>query len=230
MSYQNARGRYINVNHAKSVIGSPSRTAEHDPETFWSLRQLGPLSFFVLIFFINFCGRMILAPLLPTIEKELGISHGRAGSFFFLMSAGYVLGLLCSGFLAALITHKITIVVSSTGVGLALLAISFANTLWGISAALLMLGFAAGLYIPSAIAAITARIQQPRWGTAIAIHELAPNLAFFAAPFIAELFLRTSTWRSAVAALGLASLFIGYLYYRFAGSGNFPGAPPAANA
>jgi predicted MFS family arabinose efflux permease len=50
---------------------------------FWP--QWGPVVFLAVIFFINFIARIILAPLLPTIEKELGISHGQAGSFFFLI-------------------------------------------------------------------------------------------------------------------------------------------------
>lgn len=214
----------------KEVTEIDARNAPGRFRDAWFLRQVGPLSFFVLIFFINFCGRMIFAPLLPSIEKELGITHGRAGSFFFLMSAGYVLGLLGSGFLAARITHKITITISAIGVGLALLGLSFANSLWMISTVLMMLGFTAGLYIPSAIAAITARVDRPRWGTAIAIHELAPNLAFFAAPFIAEAFLKSSSWRTALAALGSASLLTGVAYFRFAKSGEFRGAAPGSNA
>ncbi|HUK40442.1 MAG TPA: hypothetical protein VLX11_05350, partial [Candidatus Acidoferrales bacterium] len=71
-----------------------------------SSRDLRPVFFLALIFFINFIGRMILSPLLPTIEKELAISHGPAGSFFFLMSAGYVIGLLGSGFFASRSNHK----------------------------------------------------------------------------------------------------------------------------
>ena len=75
--------------------------------------------FLTVIFLINFIARIILSPLLPTIEKELGISHGQAGSFFFLISAGYVIGLLGSGFLASRSSHRITIVISTAGVGLA---------------------------------------------------------------------------------------------------------------
>ena len=113
--------------------------------------DLRPVFFLALIFFINFMGRMILSPLLPTIEKELAISHGQAGSFFFLMSAGYVIGLLGSGFFASRSNHRITVVVSSTGVGFALLCISLSNSLWTMRTGLFCLGLTAGLYIPSAI-------------------------------------------------------------------------------
>src|SRR5918996_220723 len=65
---------------------------------FW--RHLGPVLFLVLIFLLNFIGRIILAPLLPSIEKELEISHSQAGSFFFLIATGYLVGLVASGFWA----------------------------------------------------------------------------------------------------------------------------------
>src|SRR5499433_1973120 len=92
------------------------------------------------------------------------------------------------------------------------------------------LGFAAGLYIPSAIATITALIVRPHWGKAIAVHELAPNLAFFAGPFVAELFLVWSTWRAGLSALGVASLVASIAYFHFGRGGEFAGESPASNA
>ena len=206
---------------------SMSRTAEDSP-SFLSLTRR--LSFLVLIFLVNFISRVILSPLLPTIEKELEISHGQAGSFFFLISAGYLLGLLGSAFLALRFTHKATIVVSSSGVGIALLVVCLADSLWPIRAGLLVVGFAAGLYMPSAIATITSLIAQPHWGKAIAVHELAPNVAFFTAPFLAELFLRVSTWRMALGFLGCASLCLSLGYLRFGRGGEFPGESPVSGA
>jgi MFS family permease len=147
---------------------------------FWP--QVGPVVFLTAIFLINFIARIILSPLLPTIEKELGISHGQAGSFFFLISAGYVIGLIGSGFLASRLSHRITIVISTAGVGLALLAISVVSGLGPMQLGLFSLGFASGLYIASAIATITSLIERPHWGKAIAIHELAPNLSFLQGP------------------------------------------------
>jgi NNP family nitrate/nitrite transporter-like MFS transporter len=194
------------------------------------LPSLAPVLFLVVIFLINFIARIVLAPLLPTIERELGISHGEAGSFFFLISGGYLLGLLGSGFLASRSTHKLTIVISSAGVGLALLGISSASNLWTMRIGLLGLGMAAGLYIASAIATITSLIEQQNWGKAIAVHELAPNLAFFASPFVAELFLRWSTWRTALSFLGVASLIAGLAYHQLGRGGEFAGQSPASGA
>jgi MFS transporter, NNP family, nitrate/nitrite transporter len=201
-------------------------TRENAP--FWP--KLGPVVFLAVIFLINFIARIILSPLLPTIEKELRISHGQAGSLFFLISTGYVIGLLGSGFLASRSSHRITIVISSAGVGLALLATSFVSSLWAVRLGLFALGFMGGLYIPSAIATITSLIARPHWGKAIAVHELAPNLAFFAGPFAAELFLSWSTWRTALSSLGVVSLMASVAYFRFGRGGEFAGESPASTA
>jgi MFS transporter, NNP family, nitrate/nitrite transporter len=194
------------------------------------LTILQPVFFLAGIFLLNFTARIILSPLLPTIENELAISHGQAGFFFFLISAGYLIGLLGSGFFASRTTHKLTIVVSSAGVGVALIAISFATNLSTVRVGLVALGFAAGLYIPSAIAAITSVIRQEHWGKAIAVHELAPNLAFFASPFIAELFLVWATWRVALGSLGAASILASLTYHYYGRGGEFAGESPGSNA
>lgn len=192
--------------------------------------QVGPVFFLTGIFLLNFVARVILSPLLPTIEKELAISHGQAGFFFFLISAGYLSGLLGSGFLSARSSHRQTILISGSGVGLALFFLSLSNSLWAMGGGLYVLGLAAGLYMPSAIATITALVDQRHWGKAIAIHELAPNLAFFAGPFIAELFLKHSTWRASLAVLGFTSLAITAAYWRFGQGGRFAGESPASSA
>jgi NNP family nitrate/nitrite transporter-like MFS transporter len=203
-------------------------TAGQAPQPF--LAQLRPLVLLVLIFLINFISRVIFSPLLPTIEKELAIRHGQAGFFFFLISSGYLTGLLGSGFLSSRTSHRQTILFSAMGVGVALLALSFSSSYWALSSGLLSLGLAAGLYMPSAIATITSLVEAKHWGKAIAVHELAPNLAFFTGPFVAEFFLRYATWRGALTALGAASLAITFAYYQFGRGGRFTGESPASSA
>ena len=192
--------------------------------------QLGPVYFLVVIFLLNFVSRIILSPLLPTIEKELAITHSQAGFFFFLTSGGYLAGLLSSGLLASRSSHRLTIVVASAGVGAAMLAVAFAGGLGVMRCALFSVGFAAGLYMPSAIATITALVDRPHWGKAIAVHEIAPNLAFFISPFIAELFLKWVGWRSALAVLGALSILASVGFARFGRGGEFAGESPLSSA
>ena len=192
--------------------------------------QLTPVVFLVLIFLINFTARIILSPLLPTIEKELGISHSQAGFFFFLTSGGYLLGLLYSGWLASSASHRSSIFISSAGVGAMMLLVSYSGSLWLMRTGLVGLGFAAGLYMPSAIATITSLVARAHWGKAIAIHELAPNVAFFISPFVAELFLARANWRAAFGALGALSLLACAAYACWGRGGRFRGDSPFSGA
>jgi NNP family nitrate/nitrite transporter-like MFS transporter len=215
------------VGREESIMENTASDSGATP-SFWS--GLRPVLFLVLIFLINFSARIILSPLLPRMEQELNISHGQSGSLFFFISIGYLMGLLGSGFFASRTTHRLTIVTSSAGVGIALLGVSFASSLWTIRMGLFGVGLAAGLYIPSAIVTITALIEKPHWGKAIAVHEIAPNLAFFIGPFVAELFLKWSTWRTALSALGAAGVIASIVYYRWGKGGEFPGESPASHA
>ena len=192
--------------------------------------QLSPIFFLTVIFLLNFVSRIILSPLLPTIEKELAISHSQAGFLFFLSSAGYLVGLLSSGLLTSRSTHRLAIVLSSAGIGAMMLTIAAAESLAIMRCGLFGVGFAAGLYIPSAIATITSLVDRPHWGKAIAVHELAPNLAFFLSPFVAELFLKWSSWRLALGVLGALSLVASVSFGRFGRGGSFPGESPLSGA
>lgn len=217
-----------NQRRRENLPGRASGVEDGDAPFFNA--QLRPVFFLTVIFFLNFAARIILSPLLPTIEKELAISHSQSGFLFFLSSSGYLGGLLSSGFVASRATHRRMIVVSGAGVGAALWVIATGNELWTMRGGLLALGFAAGLYMPSAIATITAGVDRRHWGKAIAVHELAPNLAFFASPFIAELFLAQWNWRAALGVLGGLSIFASASFGRFGRGGDFPGESPLSSA
>ena len=185
------------------------------------------LLFLTGIFFINFLSRIILAPLLPAIETDLHIGHGEAGALFLLISLGYFGGLLGSGFVSTRLTHRSTIIISSVAIGGALLAISFSQTLWGIRGGLILLGLAAGLYLPSGIATVTSIVSSRDWGKAVAIHELAPNLSFIAAPLVAEGLLLWCSWRGGIALIGVVAILAGLAFLRFGKGGRFPGEAPS---
>ncbi len=171
--------------------------------------------------------RIILAPLLPTVEKDLGIGHGEAGSLFLLISVGFCPALLGSGYFSSQLTHRKTIILSSIALGIALLGVSFSSSLWGIRLGLIFLGMAAGLYLPSGIATLTSIVTSRHWGKALAVHELAPNLSFVVAPLVAVAFLEWFSWRGVLALLGGASLFVGMVFTRFGKGGEFPGEAPS---
>jgi NNP family nitrate/nitrite transporter-like MFS transporter len=188
--------------------------------------SLGQLFLLTLLFFMNFMARIVQAPLMPAIEKDLHITHAEAGSLFFILSVGYFITLMGSGFVSARITHRWTMVISIACTGMALLATAASESLWGVRAGIFMIGFCTGLYLPSAIAAITGFVSPRHWGKAIAIHEVAPSLAFVLAPLFAEALLTLYPWKIVLAILGVGALLSGAIFLRFARVGAFAGEAP----
>jgi NNP family nitrate/nitrite transporter-like MFS transporter len=176
--------------------------------------------------FLNVISRIILAPLMPTVEGDLHIGHGAAGSLFLSIALGVSVGLLGSGFISSRFTHRSTISLSSITVGGSLLAISLGDTLWGIQSGLILLGLSAGIYFPSAIATLTAMVSPKDWGKALGIHQGAPNLAFVAAPLLAEVLMLWFSWRGVMAFIGGTAIIAGIAFTRFGGGGAFSGEAP----
>jgi NNP family nitrate/nitrite transporter-like MFS transporter len=195
-----------------------------------SFRAASPqLAMLALVFFFVFTARIVFSPLLPSIEADLGLSHARSTSFFLFLSIGYGTASLLSGLVSARIGHRGIILLSALTTGAALLLISRAPSLGLIHAGLVLVGATSGLYLPSAIPAATALAAGGGEGRALAVHELAPNLAFILIPLAAALLARLP-WRSFLLGLGLACLTAGALYLLFASSGRFRGeAPSLAN-
>jgi len=195
--------------------------------THSSLRsQMGPLLFLVGIFFLNFLARVILSPLMPAVEKDLKIGHGEAGSLFLLISLGYCVGLLASGFVCSRLSHRKTIFLSSIAVGLGLMIVSISHNLWAIRSGLIFLGLAAGFYLPSGMATLTELVRPEHWGKALAIHELAPNLGFVIAPLLAEALLGLFSWRGVLLLAGIGSIIAGAVFIFWGRGGAFLGEAP----
>lgn len=192
-----------------------------------SLRaQISPLLVLTTIFFLNFCARIVLAPLAPAVETDFGFSHADSGSLFFMITFGYFIGLLSSGVVSSRISHRQTILWSTTGLGITLLAAAFVTGRWGFRLELFCLGLMAGFYLPSGIATVTDIIRSKQWGIALSIHEIAPNLSFVLAPAIAELVMLRYNWRTLFLVLGASTLILSALFYRYGRGGNFRGLSP----
>ena len=193
-------------------------------------RGIGPLLLLTTIFFLNFNARVVIAPLMPEIEADLGLSHRAAGSLFFMISSGYFIALIGSGWIAARLNHRKTIILSTVVLGSAIALTAFSNSLGSIRLALFAVGLAAGVYLPSGIATLTDLIEPRQWGRAIAIHEMAPNLAFVIAPLLCELLLLWFSWRAVVLFLGAITILMGIVYARYGGGGRFLGTAPGLEA
>ncbi|MCF8033925.1 MAG: MFS transporter [Desulfarculaceae bacterium] len=189
-------------------------------------RRLGPLLLLAGIFYITFVGRVAMAPLLPNLEADLGLSHAQAGGLFLAMAVGYFVAVFAAGFVSQRITYWRTILLASLAMGLVLLCAPLVTGRWSMNLLCLALGLAAGLYLPSGVAALTSFVRPADWGKAIAVHELAPSGALMSAPLIAELFLDGLSWWGIMALVGAFSVGLGLVYARWGRGGEFPGHPP----
>ena len=170
------------------------------------------LIFLTGLFFLNFTSRVIFSPLLPLIEEEMKLDHAQSGSFFLCISVGYFLSILSSGYVSSRISHKRCIVLSSLALGGALFLLGSCSTLFTLQLGLFVLGLGAGLYFPSGLATICSLVPSAYLARGMAIHELAPNLGFVAAPLISDLFLHYGQWRYGLAFLGTVIIVTGILY------------------
>ncbi len=190
---------------------------------------LSLLCFLTGIFYLNFTARVTFSPLLPLLERDLSLGHGEAGSLFLLVQLGYCGGLLGSGFVASWLDHRRTILLSILTLGVILLILSRSASLAGMRVGLLLFGVAAGLYLPAGIATLTAEVPRERWGRALAIHELAPNLGYISAPLLAEALLRLLSWRGVLAVPAALAILMGMCFMLFGRGGEhrseLPGLP-----
>jgi NNP family nitrate/nitrite transporter-like MFS transporter len=191
---------------------------------------LGPLLLFTFIFYLNFSSRVAMGPLSPRVEADLGLTHSQAGAMFFMVTLGYFIGMIGSGFLSARLAHRWVVLISALWLGAALIMVGFAQSAATMSVAFIMVGLTGGLYMPSAVASITELTIKAHWGRAIAVHEVAPNLGFVLTPFIAEAALLRADWRVVFWGLGATSILAGLAFIVFGRGGRGHGRPPEPKA
>ncbi|RJX29877.1 MAG: MFS transporter [Desulfarculus sp.] len=184
-----------------------------------------PLLFLTCLFFFNFASRMVLAPLLPTMEQALGFSHAAAGSLYLFIALGYCISMLAAGLVAAALDHRRTIIISAALTGLTTLALALGSSLWAIRLAALALGLACGLYLPSGLATLSSLVGRSYLGRALAVHELAPALTFVAVPLLATALLAWFSWRGSLIVFAAANLALALAFARWGRGGRFKGEP-----
>lgn len=185
----------------------------------------------VFVLFFLFSARIIYSPLLVSIEENLGLSHAEAATFFLFITIGYSGMMIFSGFVAAAIGHRNTIILAVALAVLGLVALSLSSSLWGMRAALILIGVGAGLYFPSGIPTLTSLVEGRDEGKALAIHEIGPNLGFILTPIGVVITLRFMDWQTILFVVACIGAMAGLLFALFARGGRFRGKPPhLANA
>jgi len=171
------------------------------------------LIFLWYLWFINFTVRAIFAPILPLIEDEFVVSHAKATSIFIFQSIGYAVSVILAGFYSGKFGYKKTILSSLLVSSLAFFLIPFVKIFLVFYVFVFILGFATGLYLPSAISLITEYFAEKDWGKSIAIHDSAAPIAIFGTPLIALLLLHFFKWRGIFEVFAVIFLVSAVVFY-----------------
>jgi NNP family nitrate/nitrite transporter-like MFS transporter len=139
---------------------------------------------------------------------------------------GYSSAMLLSGYLAARVRHRgciiLALVFSAAGLTIASLGGSFGFMALG----LVFIGIGSGIYPPSGMASIAVVISPAKRGLALAVHEMGPNIAFFAAPLVALAFYERLGWRGILLVVVCLNLATALLYARRGYGGESYGKSP----
>ena len=195
-----------------------------EPQPFRN--AVGSILFLTLLFFTTFLSRFIFAPLMPALSAELMLSSTQAGSIFLFGSVGVFVGSLSAGFISSRIQHKGTIALSLFGSGISLLLCTIFPSLWALRGFVLVLGFMAGMNLPSNVASITAIVNRQDWGKALAIQQSAPPLSLITGPLLTIVLLTWFSWRAPMVLIALVGMIMAVILIRFGKVGAFPGDAP----
>jgi NNP family nitrate/nitrite transporter-like MFS transporter len=168
----------------------------------------------------------VFSPLLLSIESDLGLSHSEATGFFLIMSLGFGLAMLGSGFVSSCIPHSRMVVISNGTVGAMLIVVAFSQSIVLIRVSLFVLGMGAGLYYPSAVSIIYNEIDKSARGKAVAIHELGASSSLLLAPVIVQATIHVLSWRQVLGVLGLACIVLAAAFRLLGRADAERGKPP----
>ena len=184
----------------------------------------GRVLFLTLLFFLMFISRFIFSPLMPTIGPDVGLSPGDVGTVFFLGSLGLLAGSFLSGVVSARSVRG-TLGLAVLASAVTLMACYFADSLWSVQAAMIVLGFCAGLNRPSVVATTAAIVEREDWGKALSIQQMGPRLTYVIAPFLAVGLLAVFSWQTSLAVLGVFMALCGIAFLFWGDCGGFAGTP-----
>ena len=178
------------------------------------------------MYFLSFFARSILSPLLVPMEKAFGASHAETAGLMLFLSMGFGSALALAGIVSSRVRHRTVLAMAISILGLSLLGLSLSQGLLSARFAFFIFGVGSGLYLPSGMATLASVADDRYWGRAIAIHELAPNIAFIMAPVAVEVALTFGQWRDILTVMGLLCFLGSALFLKYGKGGDEYGTAP----
>ena len=119
--------------------------------------------------------RSVLAPILPVVSGELGLSHAQAGMLETAYLLGYIVIKMPAGVLGNRIGIKRTLILGMVGYALATALNFFATGFLHLFVLRFLVGLFQGVHLPLANTLLSERFGD-RQGRAIGFHESGPNV------------------------------------------------------
>ncbi|QEN06736.1 MFS transporter [Oceanispirochaeta crateris] len=184
------------------------------------------VSLLILSVFFSMASRTVFSPLMPTLQKEMGLSLSAAGTLFLLINISYGIAMLLSGFLSSRIGHGQTVTSSLGIISLGLILAASSQGILLLASALILIGVGAGIYPPSGLMMINSNIDIQYRSTALSFHEIGPNAALLLVPLIVILLEPWFGWRGVLLCLAFISILAAVIFQRWgAPSGGYGTAP-----
>ena len=164
-----------------------------------------------LLWMLAHASRMIIGPVLPLVEDDLGITHEQAGRIFLFLSVGYTVSLLSVPFWSRLLGYRRALQVGLIALLGSLVLMRWAPNLLTVCTLTFCIGLTTGTVLPSAIPLITAAYGKEQWGKSIGLFDSAAPGGQFVAPLIAVFVLSFFSWRYVfwgMAAIGGVTLLL----------------------
>lgn len=154
-----------------------------------------------------YLGRSILAPILPLLSSELGLTYAQMGLIESAYLVGYIVVKVPAGLVANRIGIKRTLVLSMVGYGVST-ALNFGATGFvHLMVFRFLLGLFQGVHLPIANTLLSERFGE-RQGRAIGFHESGPNVGNTIAFPLAVTITSALGWRWAFLILSLPAFLL----------------------
>ncbi|MBL7168906.1 MFS transporter [Candidatus Bathyarchaeota archaeon] len=154
-----------------------------------------------------YLGRSILAPVLPLLSSELGLTYAQVGLIESAYLVGYIVVKVPAGLVANRIGIKRTLVLSMVGYGVSTVLNFGAAGFAHLMVFRFLLGLFQGVHLPLANTLLSERFGE-RQGRAIGFHESGPNVGNTIAFPLAVTITSALGWRWAFLILGLPAFLL----------------------
>ncbi len=151
--------------------------------------------------------RSVLAPLLPVITIELGLSHAQAGMLETAYLIGYIVIKVPAGLIANKIGIKRTLVIGMIGYALATMLNFFASNFFHLFFLRFFIGLFQGVHLPLANTLLSERFGEIQ-GRVIGFHESGPNVGNSIAYPLAVMIASSWSWRYAFLFISLPAFIL----------------------